>query len=78
MSASVAISIKFLSRTEKADAIVIYTTMLWVPLSLLPALFVWTTPTGITWLWIVLAGPARHHGAHVLDARAEAGAMRRC
>ena len=56
MSASVAISIKFLSRTEKADAIVIYTTMIWVPLSLLPALFFWTTPTGITWLWIVLSG----------------------
>lgn len=56
MSASVAISIKFLSRTEKADAIVIYTTMIWVPLSLLPAIFVWITPTGLTWLWIVLAG----------------------
>ncbi|MBC7656566.1 MAG: DMT family transporter [Frankiaceae bacterium] len=56
MSASVAISIKFLSRTEKADAIVIYTTMIWVPLSLLPALFYWTQPTGITWLWIVLSG----------------------
>ena len=56
MSASVAISLKFLSRTEKADAIVIYTTMIWVPLSLLPALFYWTTPTGITWLWVILAG----------------------
>jgi drug/metabolite transporter (DMT)-like permease len=56
MSASVAISIKFLSRTEKADAIVIYTTMLWVPLSLVPALFFWTMPVGIIWLWIVLAG----------------------
>jgi drug/metabolite transporter (DMT)-like permease len=56
MSASVAISIKFLSRTERADAIVIYTTMIWVPLSLVPALFFWTTPSGITWLWIVLAG----------------------
>ena len=56
MSACTAIAIKFLSRTEKADAIVIYTTMIWVPLSLLPALWVWITPTGITWLWIVLAG----------------------
>ena len=56
MSASVAISIKFLSRTERADAIVIYTTMIWVPLSLLPALFFWTAPVGITWLWIVLSG----------------------
>ena len=56
MSASVAISIKFLSRSEKPDAIVIYTTMIWVPMSLLPALFFWTNPTGITWLWIALSG----------------------
>ena len=55
-SASVAISIKFLSRTEHPDAIVLYTTMLWVPMSLLPALFVWEMPVGITWLWIILAG----------------------
>jgi len=56
MSAIVAISIKVLSRTEKADAIVIYTTMLWVPMSLVPALFVWEWPVGITWLWIICAG----------------------
>lgn len=56
MSASVAISIKFLARTEKPDAIVIFTTLLWVPMSLIPALMVWQTPTGITWLWLVLCG----------------------
>jgi len=56
MSATAAINIKFLSRTEKPDAIVVWTTMLWVPLSLLPALFVWKMPVGITWLWIVMAG----------------------
>lgn len=55
-SAAVAISIKFLSRTEHPDAIVIWTTLIWIPMSLVPALFVWVTPTGITWLWIVLAG----------------------
>lgn len=55
-SATVAISIKFLSRTEHPDAIVIWTTLLWIPMSLLPALAVWETPVGITWLWIVLAG----------------------
>ncbi len=55
-SASVAISIKFLSRTEHPDAIVIWTTLLWIPMSLLPALTVWEMPVGITWLWIVLAG----------------------
>ena len=69
MSASVAISIKFLSRTERADAIVIYTTMIWVPLSLVPALFFWTTPSGITWLWIVLAG-LLGTTAHMLWTRA--------
>jgi drug/metabolite transporter (DMT)-like permease len=56
MSASVAISIKFLSRTENPDAIVIYTTLLWVPMTLIPALMVWRTPHGITWLWLILAG----------------------
>jgi drug/metabolite transporter (DMT)-like permease len=56
LSASVAISIKFLTRTEKPDTIVLYTTLIWVPLSLLPALWVWVTPTGITWLWIIAAG----------------------
>lgn len=55
-SASVAISIKFLSRTEHPDAIVIWTTLLWIPMSLVPALTVWEMPVGITWLWIVLAG----------------------
>lgn len=56
MSASVAISIKFLSRTEAPDAIVIWTTMIWVPLSLVPALFVWQWPDPWSWLWVVLAG----------------------
>jgi drug/metabolite transporter (DMT)-like permease len=56
LSASVSISIKFLTRTEKPDTIVFYTTLIWVPLSLLPALWVWVTPTGITWLWIIAAG----------------------
>lgn len=56
LSGWVAISIKLLSRTEKADAIVLYTSLLWIPMSLLPAMFVWVWPQGMTWLWIVLAG----------------------
>jgi drug/metabolite transporter (DMT)-like permease len=55
-SATAAINIKFLSRTEHADAIVIWTTLLWVPLSFVPALLVWQMPVGWTWLWIVLSG----------------------
>lgn len=56
MSASTAISIKFLSRTEAPDAIVIWTTMIWVPLSVLPALVYWQWPNAESWLWVILAG----------------------
>ena len=72
LSALVAIQIKQLSRTEPADRIVLCTTLLWVPMSLVPALFVWEWPQGITWLWVVAAGVARHRRAHAVDARAEA------
>ncbi len=56
LSASVSISIKFLSRTEAPDAIVLYTTLIWVPLSLLPALTVWQAPTLESWGWVAAAG----------------------
>ena len=56
MSGMVAISIKYLSRTEPADAIVLVTALLWVPLSLLPALFVWEWPSLQSWGWVALAG----------------------
>ena len=56
MSATVSISIKFLSRTESSDAIVLYTTLIWAPLSLVPALFVWEAPTLASWCWVALAG----------------------
>lgn len=56
ISAVVAIQIKQLTRTEPADRVVIWTTILWVPMSLLPALAVWQGPQGITWLWVAAAG----------------------
>lgn len=56
MSASVAISIKFLSRTEPPDAIVLFTTLLWVPMSLPFALLVWEWPSPAGWAWVMLAG----------------------
>ncbi|QNP40981.1 DMT family transporter [Lysobacter solisilvae (ex Woo and Kim 2020)] len=55
-SAVVAIQIKQLSRIDPADTIVFYTYVFWVPLSLLPALFVWQWPQGITWVWLVATG----------------------
>jgi drug/metabolite transporter (DMT)-like permease len=69
LSAAVAISIKFLSRTEAPDTIVLYTTLIWVPLSLLPALPFWIWPSPIVWLWVALAG-FLGTGAHMLWTRA--------
>lgn len=69
LSGIVAIQIKQLSRTEPADRIVLYTTLLWVPMALLPALTVWTWPQGITWLWVVAAGVLGTTG-HMLWTRA--------
>lgn len=65
----VSVQIKQLSRTEPADRIVFYTTLLWVPLSLGPALTVWEWPQGIAWLWVVAAG-LLGTGGHMLWTRA--------
>ncbi len=69
LSGVVAIQIKQLSATEPADRIVFYTTLLWVPMSLAPALFVWEWPRGITWLWVFSAG-FLGTGGHMLWTRA--------
>ena len=69
LSGIVAIQIKQLSRTEPADRIVLWTTLLWVPMSLLPALAVWEWPRGIVWLWVVAAG-ILGTGGHMLWTRA--------
>ena len=69
LSAIVAIQIKQLSATEPADRIVIWTTLLWVPMSLVPALGVWSWPQGITWLWVATAG-VFGTGGHMLWTRA--------
>lgn len=69
LSSIVAIQIKQLSATEPADRIVIWTTLLWVPMSLLPALSVWQWPQGIVWVWVVCAG-LFGTGGHMLWTRA--------
>ena len=56
MSACVSICLKFLSRTEAPDTIVIWTTLLWVPLSLPAALLFWQWPHGEIWLFVIAAG----------------------
>lgn len=69
ISAVVAIQIKQLTRTEPADRVVLWTTILWVPLSLPAALAVWEWPNGMTWLWVVAAG-ILGTGGHMLWTRA--------
>jgi drug/metabolite transporter (DMT)-like permease len=69
LSGLVSIQIKQLSHTEPADRIVLWTTLLWVPMSLGPALFVWEWPRGITWLWVAAAG-VLGTGGHMLWTRA--------
>jgi drug/metabolite transporter (DMT)-like permease len=69
LSGIVSIQIKQLSKVEPADRIVFYTTLLWVPMSLLPALTVWEWPHGIAWLWVVAAGFLGTSG-HMLWTRA--------
>jgi drug/metabolite transporter (DMT)-like permease len=69
MTGLVSIQIKQLSALEPADRIVFYTTLIWVPMSLLPALWVWRWPEGITWLWVVAAG-LLGTGGHMLWTRA--------
>ena len=69
LSSIVAIQIKQLSATEPADRIVIYTTLLWVPMSLFPALAAWEWPQGIAWLWVIAAGIMGTSG-HMLWTRA--------
>jgi drug/metabolite transporter (DMT)-like permease len=56
LSALVAIQIKQLTRIDGADSVVFYTYVFWVPLSLVPALFVWVWPSGIAWLWLAATG----------------------
>lgn len=56
LSGAVTISIKFLSRSDPANTIVLLTTLLWVPLSLPAALAVWQWPAATTWPWLVLIG----------------------
>jgi drug/metabolite transporter (DMT)-like permease len=69
MSGIVSIQIKQLSALEPADRIVLWTTMLWVPMSLVPALAVWEWPRGITWVWVAAAG-LLGTGGHMLWTRA--------
>ena len=56
LSAAVAIQIKQLSRIDPPDTIVFYTYLFWVPMSLVPALFAWSSPPAALWPWLAAIG----------------------
>ncbi len=69
LSGMVTISIKYLSRIDPPDRIVLLTTLLWVPLSLPFALTVWKWPDANIWPWLILSG-ALGTGGHYCWTRA--------
>lgn len=56
LSAASVILVKLLSRTESTTAIVAYMAVFLTPASLVPALFVWSWPTGEQFIWLVALG----------------------
>ncbi len=56
------VTTKALSRTESSITITSYMLLMMVPMSLVPALFVWSWPDGETMLWLVFIGVASAFG----------------
>ncbi len=72
------LSIKALSRTEHPNAIIIIMGLMMTPASLIPALFVWTTPSAATFGWLIVLSAAATFGQLCLTrafAAADASAV---
>jgi len=54
--AAAAVLIRYLSRTEQPDTITMYYAMFTTPVMLIPAIFVWITPTWEQFGWLLLMG----------------------
>ena len=50
------LTVKSLSRTERPEVIVIYFNLLVIIFSLIPALYIWETPSPYLWKWLILIG----------------------
>jgi drug/metabolite transporter (DMT)-like permease len=48
--------IKSLGRTDSSATIISYMALLMIPLSLVPALFVWRWPDPLEWAWLIAIG----------------------
>lgn len=51
-----ALTVKSLSRTDNPNTIVLFMGLLMTPMSLIPALFYWSTPEPIDYLWFIAMG----------------------
>jgi drug/metabolite transporter (DMT)-like permease len=69
LSVIVSLIVKRLSATEPANAIVTYMVLIMTPMSLVPAIFVWTWPPPETWIWLVSMGALGSLG-HICYVRA--------
>jgi drug/metabolite transporter (DMT)-like permease len=49
---------KRLAFTDSPLTIILYMTLMQLPMGLIPSLYSWVTPTGIMWLWLGLVGVA--------------------
>lgn len=47
---------KALTATEDPNAVVFYMSRIMIPIAAVPAIYLWTTPTGTDWLWILMLG----------------------
>lgn len=63
------IAMKMLSRTEPPERIVAYMILLFTPIALIPALFVWEWPSWSAMLWLVVIASAGTI-AHIMFTRA--------
>jgi drug/metabolite transporter (DMT)-like permease len=50
------VTMKALTRTERSSSLVVWQTLLIAPISLVPALFVWSWPSPETWFWLIVLG----------------------
>ena len=56
LSGATTLMVKDLLRTESSNAVVTYMVLLMTPISLVPALFVWTWPEPLTWILLIGMG----------------------
>lgn len=58
---------RFLAAHESPEKIAAFVAIYSIPISLIPALFYWQWPSGITWLWLLVLGAAASLNMYALS-----------